>query len=236
MSVFSIERFETISSTNDYAKEMAQQGKRNFCVVAERQTKGRGRSGHTFFSEQKSGLYFSVVVAGENCEMLTVRAAVAVAEAIEFFIGESVGIKWVNDIWIHNRKVCGILAESSVSTDGSHDYAVVGIGINVLHTDFPDELQNIAADLETLTGIAVSKELLLSKILENMSGPYPPDTIDRYRKRCFAIGRNVTVTQGTRIFDATVLDVNPDGSLLLETADGRISLSSGEISIKVEQK
>ncbi|MBQ3003261.1 MAG: biotin--[Clostridia bacterium] len=124
--MFLIERHDVISSTNDRAKALASEGKRNICVIADRQTGGRGRMGRSFFSPSGCGLYLSVAFApevhGEDSALLTTYAAVAVWECIRELTGVTADIKWVNDLYLHGKKVCGILAEGKIDyTTGMFD-------------------------------------------------------------------------------------------------------------------
>ncbi|MBR6501944.1 MAG: biotin--[Clostridia bacterium] len=127
--------FKKIDSTNIYAKTLASEGyKDGTVVVAREQTAGKGRLGRTFFSK-RGGLYFSVILRPykslNDTVFITTAAAVAAARAIEKVSGKKCEIKWVNDIYINNKKVCGILTEGAITPDGSLDYAILGVGINL---------------------------------------------------------------------------------------------------------
>ena len=240
--MFTIERHREIDSTNNRAKLLAAEGKRNICVVADRQTGGRGRMGRQFFSPEGSGLYFSLVVTptvkGEDSALLTTFAAVCVAETLEELTGVSAAIKWVNDVYMNGKKICGILTEGALNYEnGTFDYAVIGIGINLGKTAFPEELASIASDVETETGVKLNKDLLLERLLERFahmeSALAQGDFMEAYRKRCFVLGKDVTVTRGSEIFAAKALDVNAKGELLVEAAGERMTLSSGEVSVRM---
>ena len=142
-----IYRYETISSTNAQAKKMILEGAREGVLLAEHQSAGRGRLGRSFFSE--NGIFMSVILTPDRFSFepgfLTSAAAVAVCRAIEEQ-GFDVGIKWVNDIYFEGKKICGILSEA-VSMGSETLAYVVGIGINVGNTEFPDDIKDIAASL-----------------------------------------------------------------------------------------
>ena len=154
----SVRYYREISSTNTVLKTMAAEGAREGLVlIAEEQTGGKGRMGRRFYSPPGSGLYMSILLRpgteASRSTGITACAAVAVALAIEELSGRPANIKWVNDIYMDKRKVCGILTEASVDCEsGLLNYAVVGIGINTLVPagDFPQELQTIAGSAKTV--------------------------------------------------------------------------------------
>lgn len=239
---YTLELHDCVGSTNDRAKELAAGGARKVCVIADRQEGGKGRMGRSFFSPPGAGLYLSMVlhpaIRGEDCALLTTYAAVAVAEAIEELTGARAEIKWVNDVYLGGKKLCGILTEASVDFEsGGFAYAVVGIGINVRKTALPEALVPIVTDLETETGVRVDRNRLAAALLRRFAeidtvlrdGSY----IDRYRERCFVLGKDVLVTRGAEQFTAHAVDINDRGELLVETGDGSLRyLNSGEVSVK----
>ncbi len=198
--------------------------------------------GRQFFSPGGSGLYCSVLVSptvkGEDGALLTTFAAVAVAEVLEELTGMRADIKWVNDVYLHGKKICGILTEGSVNyTTGVYDYAVIGMGINLGKTEFPQELASIASDVETETGMRLQTETVLQALLakfEDVDKRIAEGSfMEAYRSRCMVIGKDVTVFRGTETYPAKVLDVNERGELLISVEGEIKTLSSGEVSIKV---
>lgn len=148
--------FDTVDSTNTVCLKRASDGdRRTYAAVAGGQTRGRGRRGRSFFSPDGTGLYMSILLrpsglAADQAVRFTTVAAVAVSEAIEAVSGREASVKWVNDIYVGGRKACGILTEASFNPeDGTLDYAVVGIGINVYepHGGFPEEIRERAGAL-----------------------------------------------------------------------------------------
>ncbi len=156
--ILKLEVSDVVDSTNDVCLRMAQQGEHGgFAAIAGSQTRGRGRRGRTFFSPDGTGLYMSILlrpfgINGIQAQRFTTISAVAVAEAIEAVAGIPAEIKWVNDVYVSGRKVCGILTEASVKLeDSTLDYAVVGIGINVYEPEggFPESIRDRAGSLAT---------------------------------------------------------------------------------------
>ena len=173
--------FDEIDSTNDEAKRMLEKDDAadGTCLIANHQSAGRGRQGHSFYSPADTGLYVSMVRTDREVlhpatlSKLTLAAAVATAEAIEEAVGVSPQIKWVNDLYLNGRKVAGILAEGVLSPDGILTAVVLGIGINVSHTpsDFEGEVRDIAASLQMVTGKPVSRAALAAALLERQIQP-----------------------------------------------------------------
>ena len=174
----------------------------------------------------------------ENAVTVTGAASVAVMRAIRALCCRQTQIKWVNDVYMNGKKICGILTEGSVDYEtGKFAYAVIGIGINLGKTAFPEELASIASDVERETGVKLDKDLLLNRLLERFEHMEEAlrsgDFMEAYRKKCFVLGREVTVLRGTERFAAKVLDVNFRGELVVETEGNVITLSSGEVSVRI---
>ncbi len=230
-------------STNNYAKELAVSGKKeNTAVIAETQSGGRGRLGRVFYSPKGDGLYMSLLVRPSmpvaDATFITSYTAVAVAKAIEKLCGHEVNIKWVNDIYMNGKKVCGILTEAGFDFEGGTlDYAVIGIGINVLGGEFPDELKTIATSIEKESGEKISRNALAAEIMNNLSniaeGITSKEYLKIYRQKSNVIGKPVHVTYGNETFDAEAVDIDDNAALVVKTKDGLRTLNSGEVSIKL---
>lgn len=238
--------FDSVDSTNTVLKALAEENAAKWTVVvANEQTAGRGRMGRSFFSPGKTGLYMSVLLRPKlelnQAHYITTCAAVAVAEAIEDLSGERAEIKWVNDIYMRNKKVCGILTETAIAAENqSLNYAILGIGINILPPDtgFPTELKNIAAPVFSSRTNADFRNVLAASILNKLSmyckclseKPF----LSAYRERLMLIGNDVDVFRpGTAPVRARVLGVSDDFSLIVEHRDGALeSLFSGEVSVR----
>ncbi len=225
-----------LPSTNTAARALAQSGaQEGAVVVADTQSAGRGRRGRSFFSPV-GGVYMSIVLrppttvtAGD----ITACAAIAAARAIERLCPAAVGVKWVNDLFIHDRKVCGILTEGECAPDGTLAYAILGIGINVAPTAFPADIPATSLANE---GYSVDRAALIAAVLEEWEALYTnydaAYILAESRRRSVVIGREVTVRQGDTVYPATALDINEHGHLLVRTSAGDITaLSSGEVSI-----
>ncbi len=240
-----MEIHEKLDSTNTRAKAIAAAGApHGYLVIAESQSGGRGRFGRRFFSPEHTGVYLSCVLRpelpAERAVMITSMAAVAVARAIEALADVDVRIKWVNDLYINGRKVCGILCEASMDFEsGQLEYSVLGIGVNVAAMRFPDDLSGIATSIGNECGVPVSRSRLIAEIANQLEALYSQLESGAFmaesRARSNVIGRNVTVVRGAERFEAQVLDIDAQGRLVVRTADGVLRLGSGEISLKLNQ-
>lgn len=235
-----------VPSTNRLLLEEAGRGaEEGRLLLAGEQTEGRGRTGRSFFSPGNTGVYMSLLLRPENYSAkqavrLTTMAAVAVCEAIEKISGEDAGIKWVNDIYVRGRKVCGILTEASFSLEsGMLDYAVLGIGMNVYEPEggFPEELADVAGAV--FRGHRDDgKNRLAAEILNCFyryyRGEDPGGYVEKYRKRSLIIGKQVTLTAGKESRSALVLGIDDDCRLLIRYPDGTEDCrSSGEVSVRM---
>lgn len=230
---------EVTGSTNDDIKALAEAGAgEGTVVIAGAQTAGKGRLGRSFYSPGDSGLYMSVLLRprldAADALAVTTAAAVSVAEAAEDITGADAGIKWVNDIYMSGRKVCGILTESSLSPDGSLRYAVLGIGINAAETEFPPELRDKAG---TLGCGASVRPLLAAKVLARFFGYYDKlpsrDYMNGYRQRSVLTGKTIEYESDGALQTAEVLGTDDEARLIVRGADGKVRyLASGEVTIK----
>lgn len=238
-----MEVHEALDSTNTRAKALAASGApHGYLVVADSQSGGKGRMGRAFFSPERSGVYITYVLRpdmlAEKAVMITSMAAVAVARAIEALADVEVKIKWVNDLFINDRKVCGILCEASMDFEtGRLEYAVLGIGVNVAKMEFPPELREIATSVENECGAHVSRSRLIAEISNQLEALYGQletrEFMAESRARSNVIGRDVTVLRGDERFEARVLDIDDQGRLVIRTEAGVSRVGSGEISIKL---
>ncbi len=232
--------FETIDSTNTKAKELLKAGKENdFLVVANEQTNGRGRQGKSFYSPNGTGIYMSVAfhpnMSLQNVVTATTAASVAVCKAIEKLTDIKPKIKWVNDIYIGDNKVCGILTESV--TDFNYQVVtgmVVGIGLNIKTTDFPEDILNAASlgvDIDRAKLISAIADELLDIALKDYS-----DFIDYYRQHSMLIGKDIYyIENGVKTY-ATAVAIDDNGGLVVKTDGGIKTLRSGEITVRQQEK
>lgn len=243
-----IEIHDSLDSTNIRAKQAAlENAPHGTVIISRQQTGGRGRLGRSFFSPRE-GIYLSILVK-PNFDMsksilITSAAAVAVAEAIESVSGQSAEIKWVNDVYVNGKKVCGILTEGIASFEtGQIEYMVIGIGINTTVKDFPEELKEIVGAVEgTYSKSALAAEVI-SRTLKFAETIDPCSFMPAYKEKSMVIGKNVTVYKGRYKINpedeisgvsAHVLDIDDDGGLIVCYSDGtQEKLISGEISIRL---
>lgn len=227
---------ECTDSTNLKVKEMAEHdADEGVTLIVDRQTGGRGRLGRSFHSPE-GGLYLSTLLrpADPHPGHITCCAAVAAARAIESLCDAKIDIKWVNDLYLNNRKVAGILAEGVLSPDGALTAVVLGIGINVGVTDFPPDLTAIATSLGN-EGFALTREDLAAAFLNELTVALTdPTAMEEYRRRNLVLGRSVTVIQGGNIYPATAEGITAEGHLTVRDKNGNLhDLSSGEVSVKL---
>lgn len=237
------EVYKAIDSTNNRAKEKAEAGAPSgFAVLADAQTAGRGRLGRRFYSEGGNGLYISVVLrpdlSPDKLPLVTAYAAVAAADALESLCPTlSVGLKWVNDLFLDEKKVGGILTEAAFRTDlEGLSYCVVGIGIN-LTGEIPAAIRDIAVTVEehapppTRNALAAA---IISRLLCMEGAILSGEFLQEYRRRSILKNRMVRVLDGEASCVARVLGIEDDASLRVLTEDGReVCLSAGEVSLSL---
>lgn len=243
---FDIAFYKEIESTNKELKELAELGNASEgkIIIAETQSEGRGRMGRTFFSPCGTGIYMSILLTptspAEYAVNITAIAAAATAKAIEKAAGKSTGIKWVNDIYLDGKKVCGILTEAATDTEsGKLKYAVLGIGINVNEPEnaFPEDIKTKAG---AIFENPVSKEIyenLVFDIVKNFfryyKNPETKEVLAEYRKRIMYKNEEINIINGEKTEKGILLGIEDDFSLAVKMPDGNIKkLNSGEISTR----
>lgn len=237
---------DVVTSTNLLIKEMAKEGNpEGTILIANEQTKGRGRFQRNFYSPKGSGIYMSILLRPtflpvEKSIQITTIASIAMCQAIEKNCDVSPYIKWVNDIFVHNKKVCGILTEGSLNIEtGLFDSVVLGVGLNIYapENDFPEELSNIAGSL-----LDKKKSDIKNKIISDFINLFfeyylnfdSYNLVDKYRDYSFILNKKISVIKGDLKIDALALNIDDNYRLVVKYEDGTIeTLSSGEISIKV---
>lgn len=238
--------FDEISSTNLEARQMAvsgQAGHGSF-VVAMEQTAGRGRRGREFYSPKGSGIYLSVILEPqgtlEGSLLITTAAATAVYKAVKEVCGIELGIKWVNDLYKENRKVCGILTEAVTDFEsGNIEFAIVGIGLNlyVERELFPEELQEVAGGIyeDQQSAKKADRNRLAAQIVNHLLEETRELKLsEEYVDHNIVPGNDITIIDNKSSRSARALSICPDGKLLVQESDGTQSkLSFGEISIKI---
>lgn len=248
-----VECFKEIDSTNLYAKKLLAASPRldKRVIIAEHQTAGRGRMGRTFYSPAKTGIYLSAIYSPAspitNPAKITAFSAVAVCRAIKKLYGIETKIKWINDIFYNDKKICGILTEGFTNFETSLiESAIIGIGINIEENKeaFPEEVKKIAgaifsASTDTLNThvtrceLAAEVSVQLYKILEEA----PEEVFKEYKELSFLLGKTLTVYpvigDEKSSYKAKAVDIDENASLIVELSDGsKKSLFSGEVSLK----
>ena len=237
-----VETFQTIDSTNAEAKRrLNNHPDEDFLIISEHQEAGRGRLGRTFYSPPRTGIYMSLALhelsPNSDATLLTTAAAVAVCQAIEELTTLKPQIKWVNDIFIDGKKVCGILTEGILSLETQTIQSIIlGIGINVLEDEhLPEDLQPIVGALFSGES-TVSRNTLAASIINHFYAVYETmETgafLDDYRDRCFVLGKSVSFIKNKQTYRGIATGIDDAGALEILLEDQtRTKISYGEISI-----
>lgn len=241
---YKITLLESTGSTNEVLKQEAKSAGEWTVVIADSQTGGRGRMTRKFYSPKNCGIYMSVLLkptlSAEKSVLITAAAAVAVSEAIEKLGHRETKIKWVNDVFIGNKKVCGILTEGGINAETMGlDWAVLGIGINAYTPEggFNDEIADIAGAVfeNRNTG---NRNRLIAEVLNRFREYYKDletkKFFPEYKKRMLGIGSDVEVMRGGKTKKARCLGIDSECRLQVVYGDkSEEFLSSGEISVKL---
>ena len=236
-----IEVLDSITSTNDYLKEVASNKEEGFVCIANQQVKGKGRNGRSFYSPSNTGIYMSILLKPRlsiyESLKITACASVAIWCAIQRNYQIHAGIKWVNDLLVEEKKIGGILCESSLKVNSDKlDYMVVGIGLNVHKQVFHDDLQTIASSIEAFSNKIVSRNQLIGDILNYFYQYYNElatnSFLPIYKQNSTILHKQITVYDQKQTYIAKVLDINENANLIIKKEDGSTAiLNSGEISI-----
>ena len=247
--------YDTVASTNKTAKEMAlNDGVHGTVVIANEQTDGKGRKNRSFYSPGDSGLYLSILLeANEEIAKPAVcmtAACVAVCRAVEKIYGVRTEIKWINDLYLDGKKVCGILTDGMINFEtGRMEYVILGIGINCMRPTegFPSELAETVSSLQNVTPSentdVISRNALAAEIIEQVMKMAECEISDKkareiyrkeYRERSCLPGKKVSISDGKNVVYGTVLDIDEDGGMVTELKDGRVEVyRSPELTVRV---
>ncbi|MGL4403028.1 MAG: biotin--[acetyl-CoA-carboxylase] ligase [Fusobacteriaceae bacterium] len=235
--------FKELDSTNNEAKKMAMSGAPSgTLVLAEKQTKGRGRRGNKeFYSPANSGIYMSLILrpnlSMEDITLITTATSVGICRAIEKIFPIKPQIKWINDIYLEDRKVCGILTEGVTDFEtGTIEAVILGIGINFNTDDFPEEIKKKAGSLMSGKISQVSRNTLIAEVTKEifkiMDTIQDREYLKEYKERSWVIGNMIEVITPEETYRAKALDIEENGALVVERENGKTEkLISGEISI-----
>ncbi|HOX01781.1 MAG TPA: biotin--[acetyl-CoA-carboxylase] ligase [Candidatus Paceibacterota bacterium] len=237
--------FQTTSSTSDIADRLARDGLREgVVVIAESQSRGRGRLGRSWSSIPHQGLWLSILLRPrlqpQSATRVMVAAATSLSRAVHRVAGCRLDIKWPNDLVWRSRKIAGILTEISAESDRLR-YLILGVGINVNHqtADFPPELRSTAASLLMAAGRPIDRAELAAAFLRELEHDYTRvhDSrfsllADEWARQCLTLGHTVTIQQGSLRIEGFAEALDEDGVLLLRTQHGRLErILSGDVSI-----
>lgn len=214
-----------------------------FMIISDMQTAGRGRSGHNWNSPAGTSVAISILlrpnILAEAIPMVTLIAAMAVSAAISEVCDIDTSIKWPNDVLIKNKKVCGILTELDIKDDVKS--LIVGIGINVNQSEFPDEIRDVASSLLLETDRLIDKEKLVSSLAENMEKYYEIflETMDMSKLKDEYDSRLINIEKEVKVLDPSVnirgiaKGIDKEGQLLVKTDDGVLHrIYAGEVSVR----
>lgn len=229
---------EITESTNVDAARIAKDAKHGTVVIANAQTAGRGRLGKSFFAP-KGGIYMSVILklglAFSDAVLVTTAASVAVCKAIEAVSDIRPQIKWVNDILLDGKKICGISCEA-VSSGEMIDSVILGIGVNFSAQNFPEELRDTAGVL--FEKPTVSRNQLIAEILKNILSETKDLSskkfIDDYRRRSAVLGKPIRYLENNVWSDAEAIGIDENGGLQIVENEKRKTLVSGEITLRIK--
>lgn len=238
-----IHYYSRIDSTNILAKKLAQEGEpHGTLVIAEEQDLGKGRLGR-HWSSPKGGLWLSIILRPlwlpQDAPKLTLLTAVAVTEALKTLGITDVSIKWPNDIILKGKKTCGILTELSAEMDAIN-HVVIGIGLNVNNSDFPEQFQEGATSLHKAMRVTFDRLQVLAELLKSFEKNYSMaedqgfgEILDKWRTLCGNLRRGVKVIGRTHSFEGIALDIDDTGALLVQRDDGRVErVLSGDVSLR----
>lgn len=232
--------YPSVDSTNTQAKRLINEGKNNtMLIICDEQTAGRGRQGKSFYSPALTGIYMSFVThpmtALKNAVTATTAAAVAVCRAVETLTDKKPKIKWVNDVYLDGKKICGILTEAVTDFETQTVTSVIiGIGMNIKTIDFPDDVENASC-----LGANVKRADLIAAIaneLYKINNSDYNNFISYYRSHSMIIGEKINFIKNERVTPATAIEIDEAGGLVVQLENGeKLTLRSGEISIRKRQ-
>lgn len=232
-----VKYYDSIDSTNTQAKRFIAEGENEvMLVVANEQTQGRGRQGKSFYSPSQTGIYMSLAIHPnlqlQNAVAITTAASVAVCKAIEKLTDKKPTIKWVNDVYLDGKKICGILTEAVTDFETQTVTSVViGVGVNVDTAVFPSDIENASC-----LGVKINRAELIGNIANELNSICLSGYeafIEYYKAHSMIIGEDIVYYQNGEAFYARAVDINDTGALVVENDEGiRSTLSSGEITIR----
>ncbi len=232
--------FDEITSTNEFGKTINNDDGYYDLIISNCQTNGKGRLGRSFYSPSNTGIYMSIVFNNlpnsYNFVNITSITAVVVTKAIEELTGLNIGIKWVNDLYLNDKKIAGILVEGITnSNENITSKIIVGIGINLSTDSFPKELIDIAGSLNS----EISKNMLIGYIVNYFDYYFNSsknEYLDIYKSHSIIIGKDIIYYKDNIPHYGKAIDINNNCELVVLDSEGIIDiLRTGEISIRVKK-
>lgn len=241
--------FSTIDSTNNEAKKKLNENlKKDMLILSEEQTEGKGRLGRVFISPANTGLYMSLILHDvppqKNATLITTVAAVAACRAIEKLTNKNPQIKWVNDLFLEGKKVCGILTEGIINMETQTIGSIIlGIGINmtVSKSKIPTDLYHTIGGLfDSVDEPTITRNQLAAQIINEFYPLYAEmetkEYLEEYRERCFVLEQEITFRRNNEDLEGKAVAIDDEGGLVVERKEGNsLTLSYGEISIKMKK-
>lgn len=240
------EILDRVDSTLNYIKNLKEDEKvEGMVVISDEQTGGRGRRGRSFFSPKDSSIYLSILLKPRfslsDINLITVICGISVVSAVKKVTGIDCDIKWVNDVFIDGRKICGILTEGILSVEnGSIDSVIIGVGINVNRPEkenVPEELKNIIGFINDYTNKTENRNKIIAEFLNEFEKRYLQ--LDKnilykeYKEKMLYLNENIECYMGKEKLNCTLVDLNKDFSIKVITDSGEVkNFNSGEISIR----
>ena len=239
-----IHSYKALNSTNDLAFDLAEgEAPEGTLVVAEKQSKGKGRLGRSWFSSPKLGIWMSLIlrpsILPSQAPGLSIATSLALVLTTKELTGLPAFIKWPNDVIVNNRKFCGILTELSAELD-KINFVILGVGINVNHTerDFPKNLRNIATSLRIEKGEQVSRVDFLKRFLEKFEKiylQYKKTGLLTFKDEClrhsYLLGKKIKIQVGSEILEGKAENLDDNGALILRTKEGLKTITAGDVSL-----
>lgn len=235
---------DSVGSTNDYAKQLAIKGHDAMVLISDEQTAGKGRLGRQWASEKGTGIWMSLILKPDiipsEAPKITQIAAAAMVSAIEKVTGESIQIKWPNDLIYNKKKVCGVLTEMSAELGGIN-YVIVGIGVNVNHTSFPEDLMDKAISLKMGMNKQVSRKSIVVEFLSKFELLYDDfidsgslnQTVKICKEHSILLDKEVQIITKSHRRQVKVIDIDEDGQLVVINEENKEeAIFYGEVSVR----
>jgi BirA family transcriptional regulator, biotin operon repressor / biotin---[acetyl-CoA-carboxylase] ligase len=234
--------FDSLDSTNAYAKTLASKGaQEGTVIIADHQTAGRGRFGRIWLDESGSSLLFSLIIRPEfsrdKIGLLPFFAAVGVALAVEKVTGRRCECKWPNDLLFSGKKYCGILMESSFQQNNL-DYVIIGIGLNVNQKKFFGDLEGRATSLGNECCMEFDRSNIFCQVMSSLESLYRKVSVGNFnhvlmewKERAAIFGKRIALTQDAHVIDGIAITLSTDGGLVVETETGRCVFFAGDVIV-----